>query len=155
MAALDVLRDEHVRILEAIDRLEAQAHNSIDGRLPLDYLQEVLACIHVYIEENHHGKEERILFARMASDPFLAEIAAEFVEEHSEGRHLVAAIDRAIALELPVTREIDAYAAFIRTHIRRENEMMFTMIESTLDDSALAAIEAALEGARTEAESYR
>ncbi len=150
MAALDALRNEHARILQAIDRLEAHARNADDGRLPIAYLREVLDCIHVYVEENHHGKEERILFARMASDPLLAGIAGAFVEEHDEGRHLVAAIESAVTHERPVARHVDAYATFIRDHIRRENDMLFETIESGLDARTLAEIEAALAEAESE-----
>jgi len=143
MPGLDPLRSEHTLILQTIDRLEARSHESPDGRLPLDYARAALAFMRVYIDENHHGKEERVLFAQMEADPFLSGIAAVLMADHRDGRELVDAIERAVESGRPVVREIDAYAAYIRDHIRRENDMVFQAAESRFDESTMSTIRAA------------
>jgi len=130
MAALDSLRAEHALILEVIE-----------SRLPPDYVHAMLDFIRIYIDTNHHGKEERVLFSYMAADPFLAGISSILTDDHREGRILVDAIERALVEGRPVVHEVETYAAFIRVHIHRENAMMFDVAESELDAHTLSAMQ--------------
>jgi hemerythrin-like domain-containing protein len=134
---LDSLRKEHDVILSVIDRLEAAANCARDGRLPRDYVNAVLDFIRIYIDESHHAKEERALFVEMKADPFLIRFADTLTSDHEDGRWLVAAIERALREDGPVVPPILTYSAFIRDHIRREEEMIFEAVSSTLGDAAL------------------
>lgn len=142
MAGLDALRAEHALILETLDQLEERAA-ATGGVLPSDYMHAVFMFIRVFVDENHHGKEERVLFRHMEADPFLQSISSVLTADHREGRDLVEAMHAALAQGRPVLREIGAYAAFLRDHIRRENEMIFTAVESTLDEATLQEIDTA------------
>ncbi len=141
MAALDSLRAEHALILEVVESLEGRTHASADGRLPHEYVRAVLDFMRVYVDTNHHGKEERVLFAHMGGDPFLKSVSDVLIEDHREGRGLVDAIERALVEGRPVTREVETYAAFIRAHIHRENDMIFGAAESELDARASSAMQ--------------
>ncbi|MHB8147972.1 MAG: hemerythrin domain-containing protein, partial [Vulcanimicrobiaceae bacterium] len=141
MAALDSLRAEHALILEVIESLEERTHASVDGRLPQEYVRAMLDFMRIYIDTNHHGKEERVLFAHMAGDPFLESVSNVLTEDHREGRRLVDAIERALVDGRTVVNEVETYAAFIRVHIHRENDMIFEVAESELDAHTISAIQ--------------
>ncbi|HUZ48682.1 MAG TPA: hemerythrin domain-containing protein [Candidatus Dormibacteraeota bacterium] len=141
MAALDSLRAEHALILEVVESLEERTHASVDGRLPHEYVRAMLDFMRIYVDTNHHGKEERVLFAHMDGDPFLKSVSNVLIEDHREGRRLVDAIERALVEGRPVAREVETYAAFIRVHIHRENDMIFDVAESELDARTTSAMQ--------------
>lgn len=139
---VDSLRAEHETILAVVDRVEAAARSAVNERLPREYVRATLDFIDVYIDGNHHSKEERVLFVAMEADPFLAGLAGALIADHDEGRRLVAEVERALLDDRPTVAHLLAYAAFIRDHIRRENEMIFDAVESALDESSLAEMDA-------------
>lgn len=141
-AAIDSLRAEHETILVAMDRLEDSARRAPDGEIPPDCARAALDFIRVYVDGNHHAKEERALFIAMAEDPLLAGLADALTFDHDEGRMLVGAIEGALVDGRSVTAPVLAYAAFIRNHIRRENEMVFDAVEKALRGTVLAEMDA-------------
>ena len=141
MAALDSLRAEHALILEVIESLEERTHASEDGRLPHEYVRAMLDFMRIYVDTNHHGKEDRVLFAHMAGDPFLESVSNVLTEDHREGRRLVDAIERALVEGRAIVHEVETYAAFIRVHIHRENDMIFEVAESELDAHTISAMQ--------------
>ncbi len=141
MAALDSLRAEHALILEIVGSLEERTHASADGRLPHEYVRAMLDFLRIYVDTNHHGKEERVLFAHIDGDPFLKTVSNVLIEDHREGSALVDAIECALLEGRPVAREVETYAAFIRLHIQRENDMIFELAESALDAHATSAMQ--------------
>lgn len=140
ITALDSLRAEHETILAVVGRLEAAARAAGDGRLSHDYVRAALDFIRIYVDENHHGKEERVLFPAMSADAMLTGFADALSCDHEEGLDIVGALEAADLDDRPTTGYILAYAAFIRDHIRRENEMVFDAVENSLDDSALTEL---------------
>lgn len=135
--AIDSLRSEHDIILSAIERLESAAHAAPDGRLPRAYVRAVLDFIRVFVDDNHHAKEEYALFVEMAADPYLAPIADALTSDHDDGRRYVGEIEAALHENRPAAPAILAYATFIRGHIRRENDMVFETVENTFGDAAM------------------
>jgi hemerythrin-like domain-containing protein len=139
---IDSLRADHETILVVMDRLEDAGRRATDGRLPPEYVRAALDFIHIYVDGSHHAKEEGALFVAMAEDPVLAGLADALTFDHDEGRMLVTAIERALLEERPVTGHVLAYAAFIRNHIRRENEMIFDVVEEVLRGPVLTELDA-------------
>jgi hemerythrin-like domain-containing protein len=136
------LRAEHETILGVVDQLEGVACGFAGGQAPAAYVLAAIEFLRVFVDQNHHAKEERVLFAAMAADPGLAGMAEALTADHSEGRALVGEIDAAFRAGRPIDNLVVAYAAFIREHIRRENEMVFKAAENTLDESVLAGFDA-------------
>ncbi len=130
--ALDILRDEHRRILEVFDRFEQRSAAS--EVLPPEYLDELLAFVHIFIDANHHGKEERALFRATEAHPWLNGFALLLNEQHEEGRGLVRAVVRARERGQSGLAELRTFVAYLREHIARENEAVFVSIEQALDD---------------------
>jgi hemerythrin-like domain-containing protein len=139
---IESLRAEHETILGVIDQFEGVACGSADGQASAAYVLAAIEFLRVFVDQNHHAKEERVLFAAMAADPGLAGMAEALTADHAEGRALVGEIDAAFRAGRPIDNLIVAYAAFIRDHIRRENEMVFEAAENALDESVLAGLHA-------------
>jgi hemerythrin-like domain-containing protein len=139
--AIHSLRAEHETILVVMDRLEDSARRAPDGEIPAEYARAALDFIRIYVDGSHHAKEEGALFIAMGEDPLLAGLADALTFDHDEGRMLVAAIEGALVEERSVTGPVLAYAAFIRNHIRRENEMVFDAVEKVLSAPVLAEME--------------
>jgi hemerythrin-like domain-containing protein len=132
MGALDPLRREHEVILDVVGRME-EATDRREGDLPVAFLRGAMDFLRVFVDENHHGKEERALFPIMREDPALAGLAAALAEEHEQGRHLVAVMERSLAEATGSAAFIAAlheYTRLIRDHIFKENEMIFVAAEA-------------------------
>lgn len=132
MGALDPLRREHEIILDVVGRME-EAANHREGDLPVPFLLAATDFLRVFVDENHHGKEERALFPIMREDPALAGLAAALAEEHEEGRRLVAAMERSLADAsggAAFAAALHEYVRLIRDHIFKENEMIFVAAEA-------------------------
>jgi hemerythrin-like domain-containing protein len=139
--AIETLRSEHQTILAVMARLEAKARSSVDGKLPRSYVEAAIEFIHAYVDGNHHEKEERVLFVTMTDDPWLSRIADTMAFDHDDGRMLTGAIERALKTDRPVCQPILDYVAFIRDHIRREDEVIFETVEHSLDPALLANLD--------------
>lgn len=140
-SATDVLRDEHRVILVALERLESAAERLQCGEaLPDGQWSELLAWLHAFADERHHAKEENVLFPAMikAGLPMRGGPVDVMLEEHAEGRTLVAAM----AAGQPAQRAAAAhrYVRLLREHILKENEILFPLADAVLGDDAQAAL---------------
>jgi|GEM_PF-3234566 len=132
--ALHVLREEHRQILEVFDRFERYCASPSEPTR--EYLDELMVFIHIYIDANHHGKEERALFRSTDAHPWLSGFAMLLSEQHEEGRGLVRAIVCARKRGQTGIAELRTFVEFLRAHIARENEAIFVTIEQALDDAS-------------------
>ena len=133
MRALDELRAEHAVILSVLDAAGEARDEEGWARL--------LYFIKQFVEAKHHGKEERVLFPRMAADPVLQGMAGVLHEDHERGAALIAEIEQTLArhADAPaIERVFSAYTHFLRQHMERENEMIFEVAERTLDEGTVA-----------------
>ncbi|MGC8484380.1 MAG: hemerythrin domain-containing protein [Candidatus Baltobacteraceae bacterium] len=136
--AIAVLRYEHRRILEVFDRFERRSREP--DELSAEYIEALLAFIEIFIDANHHGKEERALFGTTDEHPWLSSFALLLNEQHTEGRMLVRAVRCARGRGESGFPELRAFVAFLREHITRENEAIFVSIEQALDENSNAAL---------------
>lgn len=142
-SALDELRREHALILEVVERLEASV--SPDRQAEPALVRAALAFVRSFVDENHHGKEERVLFPLMQRDAYLSGLAKSLGDDHGESRSLVAAIERSLGAGDDPARLsglVSSFASLIRDHIRREDMMVFEAAESVLSPADHATLEA-------------
>jgi hemerythrin-like domain-containing protein len=140
--ATDILRSEHVLVLEALDVLERAAWASQHGAAPSEeWWRALLAWLRTFADRNHHAKEERALFPALAQAGVPAGEGGPIgvmLEEHVEGRGLIAAMEaphpgaRAIAAQ--------AYVGLLRAHIEKENGVLFPLADAVLDEDAQRAL---------------
>jgi hemerythrin-like domain-containing protein len=133
MGALDPLRHEHEVILDAVALMERTLEPQT-GDLDPAACESVVVFLREYADRHHHANEEQVLFPVMRRDPLLAGLADMLENEHAEGRVLLAAIERAMRERVPdrLRRAVLEYAAFMRQHIAKEDEMVFAVTEREL-----------------------
>ena len=153
MTATEMLRHEHkiiLKVLEAV-RHEAQAMGDT-GKLNAEKLDKVLDFFRVFVDRCHHGKEEEYLFPIMEKHGFPHDKGPipVMLHEHAGGRNAV----QAISLALIKAKEGDAAAIeavavnlaildeHLRSHIDKENVVLFPMADKVFtpeDQQALVA----------------
>jgi hemerythrin-like domain-containing protein len=91
-SAIGELMTEHRLIMRVIDNMQQHAE-SIEQGAGLDsaYVDAVLDFLHNYADQNHHGKEEDILFRRLKNMPMTPEhrqMMEDLIEDHRFARRV-------------------------------------------------------------------
>jgi len=137
----EVLREEHRVILQALDALESAAGRLAGGgSLPDGWWDEVIGWLRGFADRNHHAKEERSLFPALvkAGVPSEGGPIAVMLEEHTEGRALIQAMEQGdAAARADVARR---YVRLLREHIDKENGVLFPLAEAVLEEPAQQAL---------------
>ena len=122
------------RMLEILKReVESMAR---EGRVDPVFIDTATDFIRTYADRCHHGKEEDILFRRLADKPLdteLAEMMSGLIDDHVRGRamtrRLVDANDRYRAGDTSPLEEIEAcvreLVEFYPVHIEKEDRHFF------------------------------
>jgi len=152
-----VLRDQHVNILKVADVLEAVLDApTASGELDFDGAEECVRFIRLYADALHHGKEEELLFPELEAKglPRHAGPIAVMLHEHEQAR----AYARTMADAIPRARTGDpeaverlrragaGYAALMRAHIGKEDNVLFNMADQMIDTPSCRSLCAAYEG---------
>jgi len=144
MKATEILVHEHEIILGILDVIDAVT-GRIDagGRVDTADLGNILDIIVNFADRCHHAKEEGILFPAMvkAGFPDRQGPIAVMLHEHEVGRGHVKAMKEALAgISSRGDESLKAfalyaaeYAALLRNHIYKENNMLFKMADDRLD----------------------
>jgi len=137
-----VLTAEHELILEALDALEKKVAAVRAGAAPdRAYFEKVVAFLREFADKCHHGKEENLLFKRMAERGFPVQSGpiAVMLSEHDAGRAYIRGIaDGAAKLgtDPAATNQIAenarGYIDLLRAHIGKENNVLFPMADRAL-----------------------
>jgi hemerythrin-like domain-containing protein len=153
MTATEILKHEHTIVLKVLDavRHEAQAIANT-GKLNVEKLDKILDFFRVFVDQCHHGKEEEYLFPTMEKRGIPADKGPipVMLQEHTGGRNTVKAIiealDRARQGDAAATEAVAANLSILdehlRSHIEKENEVLFPMADKVFtpeDQQALIA----------------
>jgi hemerythrin-like domain-containing protein len=143
----DVLRDEHVLILRTLDAVETAADRLAQGDVVSEtWWIDLVVWLRTFADGNHHTKEERLLFPAMVKagvpGPNGGPITV-MLEEHELGRALIRDMERGG----PATRVAAAheYINLLRTHIAKENGVLFPLADALLDAAAQQSLTRAFE----------
>ncbi|MEJ5349390.1 MAG: hemerythrin domain-containing protein [Desulfosoma sp.] len=144
MKAIDELKREHQSIKGTLEILKVLSEKI--GRrenVPERDVQGVLEFLKVFVDRCHHGKEEDFLFRALESVGVLREGGpiGVMLAEHEKGRALVARLEEATALlragdpeaHSRVEEIANQYGELLRTHIDKEDNVLFPMAESHLE----------------------
>jgi hemerythrin-like domain-containing protein len=147
----DVLRHEHQVILMVLDAAEQEAASiAATGMVDAGRVEKMVDFIRTFADRCHHAKEEDLLFARMAERGFPPHAGpiGVMLHEHEQGRAHV----RAVAEALPAAAEGDAaaltrvrenlvgYAALLRAHIYKEDNILYPMADQALSEDDQRAL---------------
>ena len=132
---------EHEVILRALALLE-RLGQSLESRVTVDRspLSWLIDFFRTFADRCHHGKEEEHLFPALEAHgiPKDGGPLAVMRAEHEEGRALIRAMvegdDRQIA------GAIRGYVALLRTHIDKENSVLFPLAERLLSEEEQRAL---------------
>lgn len=156
MDAISLLMQEHQLILRALDALEAFAGELAGSTArPEDpaELARFVRFIREFADARHHGKEEDILFDAMVSAGFPrgAGPVGVMLAEHDAGRRYVAAMAARVEQAAPWTEADRAavveaargYASLLRSHIAKEDRILYPMARQHLGEELLGHVDRA------------
>jgi hemerythrin-like domain-containing protein len=154
MEAIETLMFEHRLIERSLAALE-QFTQSLHGQDGREELGRFVRFLRGYADELHHGKEEGLLFTRMAEVGFPSDSGpiAVMLQDHDAGRALVRLMDELSRRPQPwtepeagrVAESASRFAALLRDHIRKEDRILYPMAEAHLSPQALDALGAAFD----------
>lgn len=141
--ATEILRTEHKAIISMLDATETVARNIGSGTLPsAEVLQGLLEFFKVFADRCHHGKEEDLLFPLLESKglPHAGGPVGVMLSEHEQGRALIRQMSDASskfsaggpAAARDWATAASGYAALLRAHIHKEDNILFVMAERML-----------------------
>lgn len=146
-AAIQELMDEHTTILRMLAVLRGICENVSKGaKADCAEMESALEFIVTFADYNHHGKEEDILFPAMEKAGFPRDggPVGVMLMEHTQGREFVGAMRLAVAAlktgapgaAVDFKRAATGYEQLLTQHIFKENNMLYPMAMSALDETA-------------------
>ena len=153
MNTIELLMQEHRLILRAIDALDAFAAKVRDGADDRPELSRFVRFIREFADARHHGKEEDVLFAAMvaAGFPRNGGPVAVMLMDHETGRAHARMLAEKAEQGGPWSGQDRAavvgaalgYGELLRSHIRKEDLILYPMARQRLAPEAMARVDAA------------
>jgi hemerythrin-like domain-containing protein len=135
------LEDDHVHVLRLIDVME---HITRSKNPDISHLESIVEIIRNFADGLHHAKEENLFFPLLAERGFSTTQGpvAVMLHEHVQGRNFVKGIADNITLYKngnkagldEIYRNMSGYAELLRSHISKENNILFRMADKALSD---------------------
>lgn len=150
MYATQQLRNEHEVIQRALSVLEEMAGELNAGKaVEREHLTRIVDFLRTFADKCHHGKEEDQLFPALAAVgiPTQGGPIGVMLFEHTQGRGYIAAMAEALGqMEAgedagrAFAHNATCYAGLLRSHIDKENHVLFVMAEQHLSDAEHARL---------------
>lgn len=145
------LVEEHRLVLRMITLLERNAPLTAAGDYTnWQFYLDGIDFIRNYADRFHHAKEEDVLFVALVNNgmPRDNSPVAAMLMEHDQGRSFVSAMETAVLeVEGGGTESCQAiadnalgYAALLRDHIAKEDEILYPLAERVLPEAVRAGI---------------
>ncbi|MCF8371688.1 MAG: hemerythrin domain-containing protein [Bacteroidales bacterium] len=136
----NVLSNEHQTILRAIDAVIIACEKSEkSNELDKPYFEHVIYFIKNYADKFHHAKEEDILFRTMLEGQggMHCNPIPVMLSEHDEGRRYVAGMEEGLSQndKARILENVRGYCYLLQNHIYKEDNILYPMAESALDDT--------------------
>ena len=153
MEATQILMEEHRVIERVLGALEAAAARMASGAaVRAEFFLQAADFIAAFADGCHHRKEEGVLFPALeaAGIPRAGGPIGVMLAEHEEGRRITrglrAAAERMQAGEGSAATDArwkaSEYAALLRQHIMKEDNILFPMADGAILGRELAAVTA-------------
>jgi hemerythrin-like domain-containing protein len=144
MTATEILKQEHQTILLVIAAMEREAASiGKTGKIHTRTVREMVDFLKNFVGRRHHWKEEKHLFViiHRRGMPMETGPLAGMLHEHEQGRAYVRVIAEAVAGKgrldaatiQKVRRNLAACAHLLRTHIDKEDNVLYPMADRILD----------------------
>lgn len=140
------LVNEHRLILRMISLLERNAPRTADGTYSnWQFYLDGVDFIRNFADRFHHAKEEDVLFEALVKNGMPRENSpiAAMLMEHDQGRAFVKIMEAAVREVLDGQEDMEqiiadnalAYAALLREHIAKEDDILYPLAERVVPDS--------------------
>jgi hemerythrin-like domain-containing protein len=157
MKPTEELKHEHQVILLVLAGAERLAGRS--GEADLAQTGEMIEFFVNFVDRCHHAKEEKHLFVRMEERgiPHDGPIRV-MLDEHDQGRRLVAAMKERLSAALAgsgaateaLRADLIAYARLLRSHIDKEDNILYPMADSVFTSEDQRGLEEAFKKVESE-----
>jgi hemerythrin-like domain-containing protein len=144
--AIEELRHDHDAILSSLSILDAMVGRlgTADAPAAEDF-RSFTGFLKEFADKCHHGKEEGILFPALtgAGMPSEGGPVAVMLSEHVQGRTLIREMEHAVSGSVDakaLSTAARSYAELLRSHIAKENEVLFPAAERLLPSADLEAM---------------
>lgn len=141
MTISEILSAEHRHIVKMLDLMEKEAREfSSGGELKKNFWARAADFLRHYADKFHHAKEEDLLFVELNRNMHKMHCCPmeQMVFEHNEGREHVGAMLEALESNngAAVAEHAKKFAALLRDHIFKEDNILYPMAEDILDAAA-------------------
>lgn len=128
-------------VLAALDRVVADAERT--RVVPVTFLKQLVTFSRSFVDQCHHGKEERCFFPCLVKRGVPAEGGPiqVMLREHEEGRRLVGVIEDTLVRHEDGRAALDDvlgacrdYVDLLRTHIEKESQVLFPLGDAVMGD---------------------
>jgi hemerythrin-like domain-containing protein len=149
MKCTDLLIQDHKIIVGALDVLDRLAER-VGNDLPVDvqHVEMLLHFLRTFADDHHQTKEESALFPELMRTPAGSEARLrQMIFEHDQERSLVEGLEDALRTKKGVEFVLFAnrLSALIRSHIHKEDTVLFGIAERWLsaeqDERVVAGLE--------------
>jgi len=146
------LKNDHITIRRVRNIAQKCSDNLYSNKeVPLEHIEIISVIIEEFVDDFHHGKEEKAYFPETEEKDEFAEDIRKFLIEHELGRRIAIMLRREITvlkenyskdktkmlldnhenkLKEPVARFLKSYAVFIDDHTGKEDKF-FDLVESS------------------------
>jgi hemerythrin-like domain-containing protein len=137
--SIALLSSEHKIILRTIDVLESMAKQAEAGKeFTKEDVNGIIEILRIFADELHQAKEENVLFPvfTKACDSSETDAIRHMLFEHEKDRSLIERLQNALLRSQPA--EFAGHASYLaeilRTHIYKEDNILFDLIDKRLSD---------------------
>ncbi len=159
--ATEILRKEHDAILKMIEATEVTAARMERGeKVPDSLLAGLIEFFQLFADKCHHGKEEEVFFPRLVEKgmPGNSGPVGVMLREHEMGREMIQRMVQAedayrggaSSAASSWAKAARSYAALLREHIAKENEVLFMMADGMLSEKEQQELAEAFERVETQ-----
>ena len=149
--ATEVLKKEHQAILKMVEASEAVAGRLRQGeKIRPEILNTIQEFFQIFADQCHHGKEEDIFYPLLEARgvPKTGGPLGVMFDEHEQGRALVRRMRQASEAYASGAESsgqgwgqaTEEYATLLRSHIYKEDMVLFPMAERVLSSSELERV---------------
>ncbi|MHC1720966.1 MAG: hemerythrin domain-containing protein [Clostridiaceae bacterium] len=133
------LKKEHESILFVLKILRKMLSGDKDNVDKVKYYSEVLYFFKIFVDQCHHGKEEKYLFVEMLKSGLSENegLIRELIREHDIGRDYISAMNISLKSgEMSLFHfAVVEYMDMIKLHIDKENNDLFKKIDKLLNEA--------------------
>jgi hemerythrin-like domain-containing protein len=139
------LRKEHDSILHVLKILDKMiSTDKKEDIVKLKYYNELVYFLKIFADKCHHGKEEKYFFVELVNKgiPDVNGLIGSLLQEHNRSREYIAVMSKSLESKdiTEFTTAAVKYRDLLKSHIEKENNVLFEMADQLLDEEIQDAL---------------